>query len=260
MKILFIGDIFGHAGRGIVGDHLADIRRTESIDIAIANGENAAAGFGITPGVADELFGYGIDVMTSGNHIWDKRDVYEYFARNPRLLRPANYPPGCPGAGVRIHETGSGARCAVINLQGQVYMPHTDSPFRKADEILAALPPDIKVKFVDFHAEVTSEKMAMGWYLDGRVSAIVGTHTHIPTADTRILPGGTAYQTDCGMTGPYNSVIGVEKDAVLQKFLTCLPVRMEPAKGSVELHSVIVEVDDQSGKAVTIRRHTIRGD
>jgi len=260
VKILFIGDIFGHAGRGVVRDHVADIRKTESIDIVIANGENAAAGFGITPAVADELFGYGIDVMTSGNHIWDKRDIYEYFARHPRLLRPANYPPGVPGAGVWIHETPSGARCAVINLQGQVYMPNTDCPFRKADEILAALPSDVKVRFVDFHAEVTSEKMTMGWYLDGRVSAVVGTHTHIPTADTRILPGGTAYQTDCGMTGPYDSVIGVEKQTVIQKFLTALPARMEPAKGGVELHSVIIEADEQTGKAVSIRRHTVRGD
>lgn len=260
VKLLFIGDIFGHAGRAIVADHVADIRRAESIDVVIANCENAAAGFGVTPAVADELFKYGIDVMTSGNHIWDKRDIYDYLPRNPRLLRPANYPPGCPGAGVYVHETLAGARCAVINLQGRVYMPNTDCPFRKADELLAALPADVKVRFVDFHAEVTSEKMAMGWYLDGRVSAIVGTHTHIPTADTRILPGGTAYQTDCGMTGPYDSIIGVEKGPILQKFLTALPVRMEPSKTSVELHSVIVEVDDQSGKATAVRRHTRRGD
>jgi metallophosphoesterase (TIGR00282 family) len=260
VKLLFIGDIFGHAGRQIVADHVADIRKSQEIDVVIANGENSAAGFGITPAVADELFRYGIDVMTSGNHIWDKRDIYEYFKRNQRLIRPANYPAGCPGEGVYIHETASGARCAVINLQGRVYMAHTDCPFRKADEILAALPSDVKVRFVDFHAEVTSEKMAMGWYLDGRVSAMVGTHTHIPTADTRILPGGTAYQTDCGMTGPYDSVIGVEKGPVLNKFLTALPVRMEPAKGSVELHSVIVEVDEETGKALSVRRHTVRGD
>ncbi len=260
MKLLFIGDIFGHAGRGIVADHLADIRATEAIDVVIANGENAAAGFGITPAVADELFRYGIDVMTSGNHIWDKREIYEYFPRNPRLLRPANFPPGSPGAGVYIHETASGARCAVINLQGRVYMSGTDCPFRKADEVLGALPDDVKVRFIDFHAEVTSEKMAMGWYLDGRVSAVVGTHTHIPTADTRILPGGTAYQTDCGMTGPYDSVIGVEKEPILRKFLTAMPVRMEAAKRSVELHSVIVEVDDRSGKAIHVKRHTLQGD
>lgn len=260
MKLLFIGDIFGHAGRAIVADHVKDIRQTESIDVVIANCENAAAGFGVTPAVADDLFGYGIDVMTSGNHIWDKRDIYEYFPRHPRLLRPANYPAGCPGGGLYIHETPSGGRCAIINLQGRVYMPQTDCPFRKADEILAGLPSGVKVRFVDFHAEVTSEKMAMGWYLDGRVSAVVGTHTHIPTADTRILPGGAAYQTDCGMTGPYDSVIGVDKNPVIQKFLTALPIRMEPSKTSVELHSVIVEVDDATGKALSIRRHTIRGD
>jgi hypothetical protein len=260
VKLLFIGDIFGHAGRGIVADHLGDIRATQGIDVVIANVENSAAGFGITPNVADELFRYGIDVMTSGNHIWDKRDIYDYFARTPRLLRPANYPQGCPGTGVYIHETKSGARCAVINLQGLVYMPNIDCPFRKADEILAGLPADVKARFIDFHAEVTSEKMAMGWYVDGRVSALVGTHTHIPTADTRILPGGSAYQTDCGMTGPYDSIIGVEKGIVLQKFLTAMPVRMEPAKGSVELHSVIVDVDDQTGKALNVKRHTVRGD
>lgn len=260
MKLLFIGDIFGHAGRTVVASHLADIRSTNAIDVVIANGENAAAGFGITPAVADELFRYGIDVMTSGNHIWDKRDIYDYFPRNPRLLRPANYPPGCPGEGIFIHQTRSGARCAVMNLQGRVYMASTDCPFRKADELLAAVPAEVKVRFLDFHAEVTSEKVAMGWYLDGRVSAVVGTHTHIPTADTRILPGGTAYQTDCGMTGPYDSIIGVETAPVLRKFLTSMPIKMEPAKGSVELHSVIVEVDDATGKAVNIRRHTVRGD
>ena len=260
MKLLFIGDIFGHAGRKIVANHLRDIRATQQIDVVIANGENAAAGFGITPAVADELFGYGIDVMTSGNHIWDKRDIYGYFAKSPRLIRPANFPPGCPGEGVYIHQTPSGARCAVINLQGRVYMANTDCPFRKADEILAALPADVKVRFVDFHAEVTSEKITMGWYLDGRVSAVVGTHTHVPTADTRILPGGTGYQTDAGMTGPYDSVIGVEKAPVITKFLTAQPVRMEAAKGSAEFHSVVIEVDDATGKALAIRRHTIQGD
>jgi hypothetical protein len=260
MKLLFVGDIFGHAGRRIVADHLADIRAAQEIDVVIANVENSAAGFGITPSVADELFRGGIDVMTSGNHIFDKRDIYDYFARTPRLLRPANYPTGCPGVGVYIHETKTGARCAVMNLQGLVYMANIDCPFRKADELIAALPADVKVRFIDFHAEVTSEKMAMGWYVDGRVSALIGTHTHIPTADTRILPGGTAYQTDCGMTGPYDSVIGVEKAAVLQKFLTAMPARFEPAKGSVELHSVSIEVDEQTGKALAIKRHTVRGD
>jgi metallophosphoesterase (TIGR00282 family) len=258
MNILFIGDIFSSAGRHIVADHLADIKETQRIDLAIANAENAAGGFGVTPTVAEELFGMGLDVLTSGNHIWDKKEIYDYFARRPALLRPANYA-AAPGAGVIVVRARNGADCAVINLQGRTYMPATECPFRKADEILAGLT-DTKVRFVDFHAEVTSEKMAMGWYLDGRVSAIVGTHTHIPTADTRVLPGGTAYQTDVGMTGPYDSVIGVRKDAILERFLTAMPVRMEPAKGSVELHSVVVEVDEVSGQAVQIRRHTVRGD
>jgi metallophosphoesterase (TIGR00282 family) len=260
VKLLFIGDIFGSAGRKIVGDHVADIRASQNIDVVIANCENSAAGFGVTPGVAEELFRYGIDVMTSGNHIWDKKDIFDYIGRAPRLLRPANYPPGVPGNGLYIHETPSGVKCAVINLQGRVYMPQTDCPFRKADEILAALPADVKVRFVDFHAEVTSEKMAMGWHLDGRVSALVGTHTHIPTADTRILPAGTAYQTDCGMTGPFDSVIGVEKESILHRFLTALPAKMEPAKGKVELNAVIVEVDEVTGKAIAVRRHRVEGD
>jgi len=259
MNILFIGDIFGAPGRRIVADHLQDIVATNRIDLAIANAENAAGGFGITPSIAEELLGLGLDVLTSGNHVWDKRELYDYFARQPRLLRPANYPEA-PGAGVIVVRTRSGIDCAVLNLQGRVYMPHTDCPFRKADQILAELDPAVKVRFVDFHAEVTSEKMAMGWYLDGRVSAMVGTHTHIPTADTRILPKGTAYQTDCGMTGPYGSVIGVETDIVVQRFLTSLPVRMEAARESPELHSVIVEVDENTGHARAVRRHTIQGD
>ena len=260
MKLLFIGDIFGHAGRRIVADHLADIRKTQGIDLVIANVENSAAGFGVTPAVADELLGYGIDVMTSGNHIWDKRDIYHYFPHQPKLIRPANYPAPAPGSGVRMHATSAGVRYAVINIQGRVYMPNIDCPFRTIDTILASIPEDVKVRFIDFHAEVTSEKMAMGWYVDGRVSALVGTHTHIPTADTRILPKGTAYQTDCGMTGPYDSVIGVEKEPVLQKFLNAMPIKMEPAKGSVELHSVIVEVEEATGRALHVRRHTVKGD
>jgi hypothetical protein len=260
MKILFIGDIFAAPGRQIVASHLQDIKETNGIDIAIANAENAAGGFGITPSIAEEILSLGIDVMTSGNHIWDKKELLDYLPRQPKLLRPANYPAETPGHGVVVVSSKSGVPCAVINLQGRTYMPDTDCPFRKADQILRELDPSVKVRFVDFHAEVTSEKMAMGWHLDGRVSAMVGTHTHIPTADTRILPGGTAYQTDVGMTGPYDSVIGVKKELILQRFLTALPVRMEAAKDSPELHSVIVEVDDRTGKAISIRRHTVRGD
>jgi 2',3'-cyclic-nucleotide 2'-phosphodiesterase len=259
MNILFIGDIFGSPGRRIVADHLQDIVATNRIDLTIANGENAAGGFGITPQISEDLLALGIDVLTSGNHIWDKREIFDYLGRQPRLLRPANYPEG-PGGGVYVHRTRGGVDCAVINLQGRVHMPSTDDPFRKADDILAALDPAVKVRFVDFHAEVTSEKMALGWYLDGRVSTVVGTHTHIPTADTRVLPGGTAYQTDCGMTGPYHSVIGVDTDIILQRFKTALPIRMEAAKGGAELHAVIVDVDEMTGRARAIRRHAINGE
>lgn len=256
MNVLFVGDIFASSGRGIVAEHLRRIVNSERIDLTIANVENAAGGFGITPLVAEELFSSGIDVMTSGNHIWDKREIYEYFAKQPRLLRPANYPEELPGSGVLLLPAANGLTCAVINLQGRTHMPATECPFRKADKILEALDPGVKVRIVDFHAEVTSEKMAMGWHLNGRVSAVIGTHTHIATADTRILDGGTAYQTDVGMTGPYDSIIGVRKDIVLRRFLTSLPVRMEAAKGRVELHSVIIEVDEMTGKALSARRYT----
>lgn len=258
MRILFIGDIFASPGRRIVAAHLPRIVAEENIDLTIANVENAAGGFGITPPVAEELFSFGLAVLTSGNHIWDKKEIYDYLGAQPRLLRPANYPAGLPGSGVYVAEAHNGARCAVINLQGRTHMPVTDCPFRKADQILEALPAGVKVRFVDFHAEMTSEKMAMGWYLDGRVTAVIGSHTHVPTADARILPGGTAYQTDVGMTGPYDSIIGVDKKIVLQRFLTGLPVRMEAAKGSVELHAVIVEADEGTGRAVSIRPYRVR--
>ena len=238
----------------MVARHLPEIVAAEKIHLTIANAENAAGGFGITPQLAEELFGYGVQVLTSGNHIWDKKEIYDYLPRQPRLLRPANYAQELPGCGVAVVEASNGIACAVLNLQGRSYMPSTDCPFRKADALLAALPAEVKVRFVDFHAELTSEKMAMGWYLDGRVSAVIGTHTHIPTADTRVLPGGTAYQTDVGMTGPYHSIIGVDKDIILQRFLTQLPVRMEAARHGAELHAVVVEVDEATGRAAGIRR------
>ena len=238
----------------MVARHLKDIVAAQNIHLAIANVENAAGGFGVNPQLADELFGYGLDVLTTGNHVWDKREIYNYFAGHPRLLRPANYPEGLPGAGVVVVQAKNGVDCAVINLQGRVYMPHTDCPFRKADKLLSELPADVKVRFVDFHAEVSSEKVAMGWYLDGRVSAMVGTHTHIPTADTRILPEGTGYQTDAGMTGPYNGVIGVDKQIILERFLTQMPVRMEAARHGAELHGVVVEVEETTGRTAAIRR------
>jgi len=254
MNLLFIGDVFASAGRGAVGGLLQEIISEERIQLAVANAENAAGGFGITPLVADEMFSFGLDVLTTGNHVWDKREIHDYFARQPRLLRPANYPDELPGRGMAIVKARNGVECAVINLQGRVHMVATDCPFKKADALLAGIP-DIKVRLVDFHAEVTSEKMAMGWHLDGRVSAVIGTHTHVATADTRILPGGAAYQTDAGMTGPYDSIIGVDKNIVLRRFLTSLPIRMEAARKGVELHAVIVEVDESTGRARSARRY-----
>lgn len=257
MNLLFIGDIFASPGRGIVAEHVRRIIDENQIHVTIANGENSAGGFGITPLIAEELFAYGIDVLTSGNHIWDKKEIYDYFGKQSRLLRPANYSPDLPGSGVVVVEARVGGKCAVINLQGRTHMPAIDCPFRKADQILSELDPAVKVRLVDFHAELTSEKTAMGWYLNGRVSAVLGTHTHIPTADTRILSQGTAYQTDVGMSGPYNSVIGVESEIIIRRFLTALPVRMEAARTGAELHAVIVQVDDATGKATAIRRYSV---
>jgi metallophosphoesterase (TIGR00282 family) len=257
MRLLFIGDIFASSGRRIVGEQLSGIISAEQIDLVVANGENSAGGFGITPLIAEELFAMGVDVLTTGNHIWDKREVTDYLDQQPRLLRPANYPGNIPGRGLHVGRGRNGVEAAIINLQGRTHMMPIDDPFRKADELLNSLEPSVKVILVDFHAEVTSEKVALGFYLDGRVSAMLGTHTHIPTADTRILPNGTAYQTDVGMTGPYDSIIGVEKDLVLRRFLTGIPVRMEAARGKVELHSVIVDVDESTGKATAIKRHTV---
>ena len=254
MNILFIGDIFASGGRGIVADHLNGLISEHKIDLAIANAENSAGGFGITPLIAEELLALGLDVLTGGNHSFDKREIHDYYAHQPRLLRPANYPDSLPGNGVYEATARNGVRYAVLNLQGRAHMPNIDCPFRKADELLNALNPEIKIRIVDFHAELTSEKMAMGWYLDGRATAMVGTHTHVPTADNRILPGGTAYQTDSGMTGPYDSVIGVDKDTIIRRFLTGLAGRMEAARHGVELHGLIVSADESTGKATAIER------
>jgi hypothetical protein len=257
MKILFIGDIFASPGRNIVAQNLQRIISEEKIDLVIANAENAAGGFGITPLIAQELLSMGIEVLTSGNHIWDKKEIFDYFPREPRLLRPANYNSDLPGQGLIVAKARNGVEVAVINLQGRVHMPSIDCPFRAATSILASLPPHVVVRFVDFHTELTSEKMAMGWYLNGKVSAVVGTHTHIPTADERILSGGTAYLTDVGMTGPYDSIIGSEKNLVLRRFLTSLPIRLDAAKGGPELHAVIVTADPGTGRATHIRRYEI---
>src|SRR5579883_2990224 len=264
MRTLFIGDIFGRPGRTIVKDKLAGLVREKSVDLVIANGENAAAGFGITPALAEELFDLNIDVITTGNHVWDKRELIDYLqladnGHGPakRLLRPANFPPSMPGSGLYEGRKGN-VPYAVINLQGRVFMASNDDPFRVADDLLKSV--KAKIIFVDFHAEATSEKVSLGWYLDGRVTAIVGTHTHIPTADERVLPGGTAYVTDVGMTGPYDGVIGVKKDLVIGRFLDNMPVRFEPATGDTRLCAVVVDADETTGHARQIQRVMLRHD
>jgi 2',3'-cyclic-nucleotide 2'-phosphodiesterase len=259
MRILFIGDIFGRPGRTIVKDRLSTLAKDRQIDLMIANGENAAAGFGITPSLVEELFELNIDVITTGNHVWDKRELLDYFESeksNPqgqarRVLRPANFPPGMPGWGV-FEGAKNRVPYAVINLQGRIFMSSNDDPFRVADQLLNEI--KAKVVIVDFHAEATSEKIALGWHLDGRVTALIGTHTHVPTADERVLPGGTAYITDVGMTGPYDSVIGVKKEIVIGKFLNNLPVRFEPATGDPRLSAVVIDCDESTGRARSIER------
>jgi metallophosphoesterase (TIGR00282 family) len=254
VKILFIGDTVARPGRTMVHDCLKQLQEEFEVDLTILNCENAAAGFGVTPTLADEFFNWGVDVLTSGNHIWDKKEIFPYLNTNTRILRPANYPPDNPGRGCINGRTRAGENYAVLNLQGRVFMPVTDDPFRVADAELAKLPKDVKVIFVDMHGEATSEKVAMGWYLDGRVSAVIGTHTHIPTADETILPGGTAYQTDAGMTGPFQSVIGVMKEEVIHRFLTQIPTKFESASQGVQLNGVFIEVDSTTGKARRIER------
>lgn len=256
VRILYIGDIFGRPGRAVLKETLPGLVSEYSPDLVLANGENAAAGFGITPLLAEELLGLGIAVLTTGNHIWDKKEIYPYLAEHADgpLLRPANYPSHVPGRGLYVGKTKAGLEFAVINLQGRVFMPPIDCPFRTVDALLESIPESVKVRFVDMHAEATSEKLAMGWYLNGRVTAMVGTHTHVPTADEMVLPGGTAYVTDLGMTGPYESVIGVEKDTIIRKFLSQLPERYEVAKGDVRLCGVLVEADPETGRAVSIER------
>jgi len=254
MNLLFIGDIYASTGRNLVAQHLPELQARHGVQLTIANAENSAGGFGVTPQIADEMFSYGVDAITTGNHVWDKRDFHEYLDRCPRVTRPANYPADLPGRGLIFVEARNGVRVAILNIQGRAMMTPLDCPFRAANALIERIPAEVKVRFLDFHAELTSEKVAMGWHLDGRVSAVIGTHTHVPTADTRILPGGTAYQTDCGMTGPYDGVIGAEKELVLKKFLTSLPVRLEAAKRGGELHGVLVDIDEHSGRARSIER------
>jgi 2',3'-cyclic-nucleotide 2'-phosphodiesterase len=264
MRILFIGDIFGRPGRTIVRQRVREVAESRGIDLIIANGENAAGGFGITPSIAEELFELGIAVITTGNHVWDKKEIIEFFESangNPyspanRVLRPANYPDGTPGRGVYEGCTQSGVPYAVINLQGRVFMANNEDPFRTADHLLKEI--RAKVILVDIHAEATSEKSALGWYLDGRVTAVLGTHTHVATADEQILPGGTAYQTDVGMTGPYNSIIGVEKEIIVKRFLTNMPLRFEPATGDTRFAGAVIECDAETGRASAIERIMLR--
>jgi len=253
MKILMVGDIFGEPGRRALQTLLPRLKREHHIEFTVVNVENAAGGFGVTPEIATQILEQGADVMTSGNHIWDKKEIVEYIGRENLLLRPANFPEGTPGTGFITAKAGP-HKVAVINLMGRVFMQPNDCPFRKADELVRDLRREAAVILVDFHCEATSESVAMGWYLDGRVSAVVGTHRHVQTADERVLPGGTAYITDLGMTGPIDSVIGVDKDAILRRFLSQMPVRMEPAKGPAALHGAVITVDPETGRASDILR------
>jgi metallophosphoesterase (TIGR00282 family) len=255
MKLLFIGDIVARPGRELVRRGLRAIVRAHDIDLVLANGENAAGGAGITRDITTELLQSGIDVLTSGNHVWDKREVLEFIDREPRLIRPANYPAGAPGAGSHVWNGQDGVVVGVTNALGRVFLANIDDPFAVVTQQIERLrSAGATIIVVDFHAEATSEKMAFGWYLDGKVSAVVGTHTHVQTADERILPGGTAYITDVGMTGAHDGIIGMERSSVIARFTTGLPARFEPATGDPRLHAVIITVDPTSGRAAGIER------
>jgi len=253
MNILMVGDVFGEPGRAALAKLLPRLRDQHSIDLAVVNVENAAAGFGVTPPMARTFLDQGVDVMTSGNHIWDKKEIVEFIAKDDRLLRPANFPPGTPGAGYITVKAGA-YKVAVLNLMGRIFMAPIDCPFTRANEIVPQLRKETPIILVDMHCEATSESQAMGWHLDGRVTAVVGTHRHVQTADERVLPGGTAYITDLGMTGPIDSVIGVDKELILQRFLTQMPVRFEPARGPAALHGAVITLDPETGRASDIQR------
>lgn len=255
-RILFLGDIMGRPGRRALEKHLSHLIKRLSPTVVIANGENAAGGVGITEKIGQELLSR-VDVLTSGNHIWDKREAVEYIKKEGLLLRPANYPPQNPGRGTCIFESDTGIKIGILNLQGRVFMEPLDCPFRVADEKIQQIRQVTPVIIVDFHAEATSEKQALGWYLDGRVSAVIGTHTHVPTADERILPQGTAYLTDVGMVGGYDSVIGIKRDQAVARFLTGRPQRFEPGKNGSVLSSVLVDIDSDTGRALSIQRDSI---
>jgi metallophosphoesterase (TIGR00282 family) len=260
LRILFVGDVFASPGRRIVGEHLPSLIEHHGVDLVVVNAENSAGGFGVTPTIADELFDLGAQVLTTGNHVWDQKAIIEYMQSAPaasherprRVIRPANYAPVAPGYGFYEGSLANGQTYAVVNLQGKVFMNTPEDPFRTIDKVLKEIA--AKVILVDFHGEATSEKVAMGWYLDGRVTALLGTHTHIPTADERILPNGTAYQTDVGMSGPYDGVIGVEKDLVLARFLTGMPAKFEPARNDARMCATLIDCDGATGRATAIRR------
>jgi metallophosphoesterase (TIGR00282 family) len=254
IKILFIGDIVGRPGRDLIRRGLSAIVARHQIDFVIANSENAAAGFGLTPDIADDLFEFGVHVMTGGNHTWDKKEIIPYLADHPRVLRPANLPAGAPGAGSCVARTASGVPVGVVNVMGRVFMTAIDDPFRVVEQAIESVRREAKIVFVDFHAEATSEKVAMGWHLDGRATVVVGTHTHVQTADERILPHGTAYITDVGMTGPHDSVIGVDRAAIIQRFLTAMPQRFETATENPRLNAVVITADETTGRASAIER------
>lgn len=254
MLILFIGDIVGEPGRRAIKELLPKIVKREKIDFVIANGENAAGGSGITPMLVDELLGYGVDVITSGDHIWKRKEIVERLNEDTRILRPANYPRESPGFGSTVITSKSGTDVGVINIQGRVFMQAIECPFRTAKAEVDKLKNKTRIIIVDIHAEATSEKMALGWFLDGLVSAIIGTHTHVQTADEKILPQGTAFLTDAGMTGPFDSVIGRNKEQILTRFISQLPTRFEMAEGDIQLHGAIIDVDEKTGKANAIKR------
>lgn len=253
MKILALADVVARPGRVAVMENIAGLREKYAIDIALLNAENVAGGFSITPAIADEFFGAGIDIMTSGNHIFDKTEIVPYLEKNPRLLRPANYPPSSPGKGLFTGEI-NGYKIAVLNLLGRVFMPPIDDPFHTAAECVKAIPADVKIRLVDIHTEATSEKYAMGWFLDGKVSAVYGSHTHVQTADERILDNGTAYITDVGMTGSYAGCIGMDKHQIIERFTKVPAKRAEHAKGDVWICAIVLDIDESTGKARSIER------
>lgn len=254
MKILFIGDIVGSPGREAIKKLVPQLRQELQIDFVIANAENASGGSGITAKVADELLGSGVDVLTSGDHIWKKPEIFELINREKRILRPLNFPSGAPGSGAMVFIAKNGLKVGVINVNGRVFMEALECPFKNSLKAAEELAKETKIIIVDIHAEATSEKVALGWYLDGKVSAILGTHTHIQTADEKILPKGTAYLTDAGMTGPYDSVIGRRVEDVLTRFLSSIPVKFQVAEENIQLHGVLVEIDEKTGKAISILR------